>query len=443
MSFKKIIDSEVVKSVLTLSAGSIISQLLPILIAPVLARIYLPEDFGEWGVFSSYASIILIFVCGRYEYAIVRAKTKSDAINLAFLSIMIAIVLTTILLLSILLLDYFQLQFIKVKYKYLLPFYILFLGFFQVFCNFSNWEEEYKRIAFSNVTKSIGQASTRIFLGVTRFLKGGLVIGAIIGAILQSSYLYGKSPIFNKNRRFISYARIIELLKRYKKYPLFDLPSGLMNAFSTNIPIILFARLFSEVETGYFTMTITLLYLPMTFIGSALGQVFYKKSCLYTDEDLASFAYRILTLSTIIGSVFLIFILTVGQSFFILFLGEKWLLAGDYAVYMSLCTSIVSIFAPMSQIFQSKDKQHYGLIYNSLLFLGRIITILFGALYLESPGMTVLLYSLVGFVVWIVEGGHIMKLSYIRGKYLKKMLPHACILLLLFVLWLFKVLSIV
>ncbi|MEI3153686.1 MAG: hypothetical protein V8S95_00110 [Odoribacter sp.] len=93
--------SEVISHVLTLSTGSIIAQLIPILASLILARLYSPEDFGTWGIFSSYATMLAIIGGGRYEAVIVHAKRRVDAINLFVLSVLILCLLSFVFLLLI------------------------------------------------------------------------------------------------------------------------------------------------------------------------------------------------------------------------------------------------------------------------------------------------------------------------------------------------------
>ena len=47
---------------LKLSFGNIIMYILPFLVTPILSRLYEKEDFGEWGVFSSFISIVTVLI---------------------------------------------------------------------------------------------------------------------------------------------------------------------------------------------------------------------------------------------------------------------------------------------------------------------------------------------------------------------------------------------
>src|SRR6056300_1116690 len=90
--------SEFNRSVFTLMIGSTLAQAIPIAITPVLTRLYTPEDFGLLALFIAMISILSSIVNGQYEQAIILPKKEEDAINIAALSLLIAICFSILLL---------------------------------------------------------------------------------------------------------------------------------------------------------------------------------------------------------------------------------------------------------------------------------------------------------------------------------------------------------
>ena len=79
--FKKLLKSEFSRNVMTLLTGSVIAQFIPLLLTPILSRLFSPEEFG---LFAFYISIITLFsaiATGRYELAILLPKDDKKAIN--------------------------------------------------------------------------------------------------------------------------------------------------------------------------------------------------------------------------------------------------------------------------------------------------------------------------------------------------------------------------
>ena len=85
--------------------GTTLSQMIPIVISPILTRIYNPEDFGIYAIFLAIITILGSIISGRYELAIMLPKSDEDAINIFALGLIITFILT---LLSIMILFIFQ-----------------------------------------------------------------------------------------------------------------------------------------------------------------------------------------------------------------------------------------------------------------------------------------------------------------------------------------------
>ena len=65
---------QLVKDSLKLSSGNVLMYLIPMVVTPILSRLYTPEQFGEWGIFSSTITIIEVVLLGGFEYALIKCK---------------------------------------------------------------------------------------------------------------------------------------------------------------------------------------------------------------------------------------------------------------------------------------------------------------------------------------------------------------------------------
>src|SRR5690606_41413382 len=63
---------------------------------PILTRLYSPEDFGVLAVYASVLALISVVSCLRLEIAIPIPKERSQAIDLLFLSLLSALLVTTL-----------------------------------------------------------------------------------------------------------------------------------------------------------------------------------------------------------------------------------------------------------------------------------------------------------------------------------------------------------
>ena len=77
------------------------AQATTLLIAPLLSRLFRPEDFGLFAMYVTLLSISAPVIAVRYELAIVPAETDDDAFGLLLLSFGISIVLGVVVLIGL------------------------------------------------------------------------------------------------------------------------------------------------------------------------------------------------------------------------------------------------------------------------------------------------------------------------------------------------------
>ena len=138
------------KHILTLGAGTLVAQLIPVLASVVLARIYSADAYGDWGIFLSVVSLLAVAATGQYELAIVRPESEKDAEMVMRLCFLIVLSFFFLSFGGVLVGEVFRLPLItQFPGKYLLPFFVLALGLLQIYTHYANRKERYKLIAIS------------------------------------------------------------------------------------------------------------------------------------------------------------------------------------------------------------------------------------------------------------------------------------------------------
>ena len=94
--------SEFFRNVLILSSGTALAQLIPLIIAPFLSRIYSPEEFGRLALYLAITQILGSLATGRYELAILLPKEERKGVQLTLLSIFISVAVSLIALIGVL-----------------------------------------------------------------------------------------------------------------------------------------------------------------------------------------------------------------------------------------------------------------------------------------------------------------------------------------------------
>lgn len=435
---KELGKSEIVRSVATLSVGSVVSQLIPVLMSLVLARIYTPQNYGDFGVFINCVGILAVFVCGRYDYAIVRPKREVDALNLMALAAFIAVGVSLLTLAVFTVGTELKIASLAdFPCKYALPLMLLFMAAFQILSNYALRHEKYKTITVSNISKSIVQALVRTGLGLMH--RGtGLITGAVAG--WAGGCMAYASEIRNVGtlKRCFSWKRIGQLAVRYKDFPRYLMAGNLLSALANNLPVLILAAFYAKETIGYFSMALALLYLPVSYIGVSIGQVFYKKASVWQTEATNRLARQFFLFSAVLAILMFVVLLTGGQALFRFLLGEQWGTVGLYSIYLSPWLMLVFCILPLGWIFDARDKQKTEMLIKLLSFFVRI-TVVFCGGYLGFPFTKILLfYSISGILLCLLEGYFIYKTLQMKTSMWTKTVFFAVLALVLSV-WMLRI----
>ena len=82
-----------VRATLTLLTGNMLANALPLLLGPVLTRLYPPADFGQYALLWAVATNLGVIACARYEFALPLEKAPHGAALLMALCARLLLVL--------------------------------------------------------------------------------------------------------------------------------------------------------------------------------------------------------------------------------------------------------------------------------------------------------------------------------------------------------------
>src|SRR5690606_16497246 len=139
---------------------------LMILSAPVLTRLYGPDDFGIWALYISITSIISVIACMRYEYSIMLPESDEEAVNLLVLSFL-AVLFISGLTFSVI--WYLKEPIVNVlnfqqigDYLWFVPPFIFVNGLFLALNNWNSRTKLFKRLSLSKVFSSVSSTTTQV-----------------------------------------------------------------------------------------------------------------------------------------------------------------------------------------------------------------------------------------------------------------------------------------
>lgn len=419
------------RNIIVLVTGTTLAQSIPIILSPILTRIYSPEEFGEFSVFMAIITILSVVATGRYEQAVMLPKKERDAVHIVILSLLIASCFSLIVLAVIVMCTYLFPSVVKENNLgdliYFVPLSVFVVGSYNTFCVWNNRSKNYLLISQTKVMQTSGMSLTQLTLGNTKIWSSGLIIGWFTGQILALCLIFYKSIIINKIQLYkFNKLRMIALTYRYKDFPRVNTLSGFLNTSSLELPLLLISMLFGSAITGFFSLTQRILQMPMALIGNSVGQVYFEEATKLKDDKNAVGKLSITYLKRLacLGFIPTCVLILWGDKIFSFIFGNSWLVAGQYAQALSIWIFFVFICSPLSHLLTIYEKHWESVVFNLLLLVTRVSSLIFTWYFFKDPDYVVYVYGAVGAIVWCLFVFYLMKfinISYIETS--KFLLP--------------------
>lgn len=419
MLLGKRVRSDFARNVLALLTGTSIAQAIPILVSPILTRLYSPEDFGVLALYLVMVSILSVVATGRYELAIMLPRKHEDARHLVVISLLIAGCFSLLLGVVILLFGATITRWLGnpgiEAWLYLIPVGVFVIGAYQAFSFCLSRQQAYRRMGQNRVMQGGVTAGGQIISGLGNAAAGGLIVADLIGRGLATCWIgrdFFKRPVpFNKIRK-------LALVRRYWRLSKFSSLASILNTSSSYLPVLLLSGFFGPHIVGLYALSQRVLLVPLSVMGYSVGQVFFQQATAIRDqpEKLEKLVHGLLVKLLMVGVVPFSIIAFHGDDIFSFAFGEQWSVAGEYAQYLSVWLLLVFVFSPFSMIFNIVGKEKEYMIFNALLLASRLIILIIGGLIIKDSSWAVLLFSIGGAIFWAWNGFSIIKISCVRYK---------------------------
>jgi len=430
-------------NVIKLLSSRIAAQIIAFVTAPIIARLFSPDDFGIRQIFMSIAGVVSVITCLRYELSIPLGRDKKEASASFTLSLFFTLIFTLVVLVAVPVLKGKIAQWFKSPeletFLLLLPIAVFIGGLGKSLRSWAAREGRFGAMAWSD----FGSALSARFITIAWALiigasAAGLFAGyfavAAFGILLLLIFLSRGlvSDIKNAN---LSFEMLRTVAKRHKKFPIFDIWSILLNAISVQLPPIILGLYFSTTVVGYYSLGHRLVSLPVLLLGSSISQVFFPTAAKEYNETG--------TLSNIVGNVFrrlvqigifpMVALGFLGATLFSSLFGQKWIEAGVYVQILAVWFLLMFISSPLGTVFFILNRQGTRLILNIFIILGRTASLVIGATIFSPRGTLGLfvafsVFAVIGFLVLILRLSNISVLW--AAKTTLKYTVLSCILLL-------------
>lgn len=395
---RKLSQHPILKNTFKLSSSNLVTFFALFVCTPIISRLYTPEIYSGWGVFSNVTLIFNIIIFLSYQNSIVQTKDESEVTGLNVLCITCAVivnlVVTTIFFVGKWLNIYFFVDFPSIG---LLSVYFLLYMIYYLFIARANRYALYGLMAAVTVVYGLSQPLLRIVFGYLYLSDLSLIYACLVSLFISAIYYYVgfRKKGISLFRDRISIRNVLALAKKYKKYPLYDAPASIMDSLSVGLVVIILSFFFEKKEIGGLSMVMQLIILPTSLVGDALAQVFFRElSVVVGDkEHEKSIIIKTAKIALYLSCTAVAFFIFGGDKIVQLFLGKEWNNTGPMVLCMSIITFPTIISEALMPVFKVYNRQEIRFKYVIVYLTITLISLIFGGLLLDNFLYVLLIYA--------------------------------------------------
>ena len=321
-------------SIAKLTLGSLIAQVISIIVSPITTRIYTPEQLGVYTLLITVVTLFGPILSGKIEMAIVTEKEERNIYPIIALSIFICIgvsIVTTILyMIYIIITNQFSSEYIW--YMLIIFFYLLITGFSNILISYNNRNRDYEIISSVYVIRTIIQNLGLVIFGFMNFSITGMLLSQVLGSFFgirkQAEKLI---PNLNKIKQ-VRKEELIRVAKENYKLIIFTSPATLCNSASYSLLNFFINGLYGSTIFGYYSISYRVLGLPLSLVSSNVSKVFFERASNELNEvgNFRNTLKRITFLLILVAIPMVLVLGTLAPILCRIVFGNEWEVSGKY-----------------------------------------------------------------------------------------------------------------
>jgi O-antigen/teichoic acid export membrane protein len=362
--------------------GTAVAQIVPVLSSLVIARQYLPSEFGTFAGWLGVVSVLAVMLTGRFETSLA-VMEDGEPRRFAVISTLYTVILAT-LAVSLLLLLWLvmgapalfpwgmELQLNLVLF--VIPVALL-AAFSETWQSWAAAEGKFRYLSVIRITQAFSIVVLQIGFGELNPTADMLAIAHGMGVLVSLFVAWLIMPLgYFPDKLF---PVVLEFWRAQHRFPKLSLPAGVINTVAAQLPILIVATRFGADVAGLLAMTVKVLGAPIGLLGRAVLDVFKRhasEAFRTRGECRAEYLrmFKVLGLASIAFSCVMFFI---SESLFALVFGENWRVSGTIAFWMLPLFAMRFMASPLSYMVYIVGKQHLDLIWQVVLLMLTIFSL--------------------------------------------------------------------
>lgn len=351
-------------------SSSALVMLFPLISAPIVARLYSPEDFGIYAVFFSLATILSAISSLELRNIALLEADRTNGAHGALLASGVVITFSLLLLAALVVTpDTWLIVLLGpdiLPYLIWLPVTVLLMGGSQVLYTWATREMQYSILARNKFILGLSTMLLQIGIGLTDAGALGFIVANLLGLLLASILL---ALLFVKTLKILkpkfSLASALVQFRRHYLLTVWTMPASLVNSLSQFLPDLLINRFFGAALLGQYSLAMRMLNMPIAFLSNSIQDFFRQlASAEFTDQGHCRSSFWRFTTLTLAGALIIILpvIVLIPYVFPIVF-GSQWTEAGTMIQAVAFLTIVRFISSPISYIWIIRGQQRLDFLW--------------------------------------------------------------------------------
>lgn len=377
-----------------LSGGSAVGQGLSVALAPLITRLYHPDNLGQVGLFTAFVNVAVLLASLRYELAIVSARNDREAAQLTMCCFLLGLPVSTVSALTFYLLVRNGILGYGNMPVYSAVLIIPAIFSTAAFTALRYWllrKERFGLISHGTVLQSASRAVSQTGFGWLGAYTAGLLAGEIIGRCSgMSRMLRAAWPALKREVAVSDLRQIKATLKNNRQFALYSLPSSLLDTLAATISLPLLVYLYGLNAGGSYSLVWRVLALPAVLITANVADAFHSRAAVISQNNpdaLAGLMKRMASLLLFIGICPAAILVAFGPQLFGWSFGSKWVEAGTMAGWIAPWFLAQFVVNPLSRVVLVVGRQKVKFVYDVINF-GGTISVFVIAHHCQWPVMT-------------------------------------------------------
>jgi len=429
----KLKSSEMVKNVAQISSGTLVGQVLYVALIPIITRIYGATAIGIW----AFLNTVILLACSFSDIGLTNAlMTEKDEKELRQ-TYKVASTSTFIVAILVGVVAYVFFGIILPDSLGLLPGLVaifLCVGIIlnqqmQICYTWLNRGGQYKILSKNPIVNAGVFGVLAIVFGLFGMALYGYLLAWVLAQLITLLHMKRFLPGGVISTRLSDFREVCARNRRFVKY---QMPANIVLSAKSQLPALLIAPLFGADVLGQYSITMRVIEMPVSLVGTSIGRVFFQKSSELKREgkSIGELNYNLLTNAMKMAFVPVILLSAFGDIAFTWILGAEWQMAGNMVRIFSLYTFFLFLMRSSHGISIVLEKQHYIVISSMVESAFIFVALYFGRHYFDDIYVGIVIIS-VSFIL-IQVTFHCLRFR-IMGVSIKKFLTRVLLYLLIMI----------